>query len=179
MQALLALRVFVANPGSLMFRTHFKCLAVDGQGEGRVVAAAPAGDGDWGGHVLVSSLAASVARQLEVLVTDGSVRISTFSTMTRAIDQALQALQQAQRVDDELDLIRVYIAARDALLAGNFNPCVGILFAYRSVASSSPTSAGRNTVQESVTRLRATVQLLRYREAFEPVRWNASLSWSI
>jgi len=94
-----------------------------------------------------------VARQLEVLVTDGSVRISTFSTMTRAIDQALQALRRAQQFDDELDLIRVYIAARDALLAGNFNPCVGILFAYRSVAASSATSAGRNTVQESVTRL--------------------------
>ena len=135
---LLALRVFSGQPGSHMFRGFFHELAAESMRESRSVSCAVArGDSlpppqsgvEWRGHVRAGAIAKRAASQLEALVLDGNVLISTFASMASAIERALAGLP-AQRVDEELQLIRAFVAARDALESGTLNVSTGVLTTY-------------------------------------------------
>lgn len=176
--ALLALRVFGGQPGSHMFRAFFHGLIAESVRESRAASGAmmhsessPHVPGvEWRGHVRAGSIALRAAAQLEGLLLDGNVPISTFASMASAVDRALHGLGD-QRVDDELQLIRVFVAARRALDAGVLDATVGVLTTYGSSDAlvADPSDAVAAAATGGVARLAATAELLLYRRSYEPL----------
>jgi hypothetical protein len=81
------------------------------RGEAGGSAALPTDDS---GLVVAGRYAAEVAKELETLVSDQTVRISKFKTMNDQLRAAVKDLQGRNMVK-ELKLVRVFIGARDRL----------------------------------------------------------------
>lgn len=170
--ALLALRVFCGQPGSHMFRAFFHGLAAESMRESRSMSGAsarvtsvpPVPGVEWRGHIRAGDIALKAATHLEGLILDGNVLISTFASMSSAIERALQGLT-GQRVEDELQLIRVFVAARRAFDSGALNTSTSLLVTYSNEA----TAVDDDAAAGGVARVMATAELLHYRRAYEPL----------
>jgi hypothetical protein len=166
--AIVALRVFVqqgGQQGSRMFTVRFD----NYHANAAVTAAKSKGSRASPQNSLqaASGFTLEAAKQMETLVSDERVHMSVFAAMINELQAAVRDLQGRKTVL-ELELVRSFIVARDAMCGSSPPPFFGSLLRRFHASETSDGDAGdsvgsSSAALASVKRLDDTVELLRYR----------------